>query len=92
MSPLDSASAASVFSESPYSARSASVCVACHSSNCELSRSEKPSSRKGKLFYYEILLKGTAEAQLRRYQATHEGDVDVHLVGMHLASRHGLAT
>src|SRR5439155_580220 len=43
MSPLDSASAASVFSESPYSARSASVCVACHSSNCELSRSEKPS-------------------------------------------------
>jgi hypothetical protein len=32
-------------------------------------RSEKPSSRKDQLFYYEVMLHGTTQATLRRYQA-----------------------
>jgi len=32
-------------------------------------RSESPRNRDGKLYYYEVFLKGTREAALRRYQA-----------------------
>lgn len=35
-------------------------------------RSQKPSARGQTLFYYEVLLKGTSEALLRRFQASHE--------------------
>jgi hypothetical protein len=35
-------------------------------------RSESPSQRGGGLFYYEILLRGTDLATLRRYRASHQ--------------------
>lgn len=35
-------------------------------------RSQKPSERGQALYYYEVLLKGTSEALLRRFQASHE--------------------
>jgi hypothetical protein len=38
-----------------------------------LLRSEEPTPRGGKLFYYELLLKGRGEALLRRYHGAHNG-------------------
>jgi hypothetical protein len=38
-----------------------------------LLRSSEPAQRGDKLFYYEVLLKGTHAAQVRRYQALAEG-------------------
>jgi hypothetical protein len=37
-----------------------------------LLRSEGPSQRGGRLFYYEVLLRGNGAALLRRYQASHD--------------------
>ena len=37
-----------------------------------LLRSVRPTERDGKLYYYELFLKGTASALMRRYQASHE--------------------
>jgi hypothetical protein len=37
-----------------------------------LLRSDAPARRGGSLFYYELALRGTSEAVLRRYRATHE--------------------
>ena len=40
-------------------------------------RSDKPSSRNEHVFYYEVFLRGTTEATLRRYQApVHNGRRD----------------
>jgi hypothetical protein len=36
-----------------------------------LVRSEPPSERDGKIFYYEVLLKGTGSALVRRFEGTH---------------------
>ncbi|HJT75742.1 MAG TPA: hypothetical protein VJ739_00935 [Gemmataceae bacterium] len=36
-------------------------------------RSDKPARRGDELFYYELLLKGNGEAQLRRYHASRRG-------------------
>jgi hypothetical protein len=41
--------------------------------NEALLRSNEPSRRKGDLFYYEVLLKGTQTANVRRYQASPGG-------------------
>jgi hypothetical protein len=38
-----------------------------------LLRSAGPSQRGEQLFYYEVLLRGTTEAVVRRYQASHTG-------------------
>jgi hypothetical protein len=38
-----------------------------------LLRSAAPAQRGEKLFYYEVLLNGTAAATVRRYQAAHDG-------------------
>jgi hypothetical protein len=36
-------------------------------------RSDKPARRGDSHYYYELLLKGTREARLRRYQTTEAG-------------------
>src|SRR5262245_37908383 len=41
--------------------------------NEALLRSVGPARRGERLFYYEVLLRGTTEATVRRYQATHNG-------------------
>src|SRR5262249_37908973 len=38
-----------------------------------LLRSSGPAQRGEQLFYYEVLLRGTTEAAVRRYQAAHDG-------------------
>jgi hypothetical protein len=38
-----------------------------------LLRSDEPAQRGARLFYYELLLKGTSEALLRRYHGVHHG-------------------
>jgi hypothetical protein len=41
--------------------------------NEALLRSAGPTQRAGNVFYYEVLLRGTAEAVIRRFQASHNG-------------------
>lgn len=41
--------------------------------NQALLRSQKPTRREGKLFYYEVRLQGTTLATVRRYQGDPEG-------------------
>jgi hypothetical protein len=40
--------------------------------NEALLRSDEPSQRGGDLFYFEVLLRGTSEALVRRYRAWHD--------------------
>ena len=42
--------------------------------NEALLRSVEPRRRKDDLYYYEILLKGTRQALVRRYRASHQGN------------------
>jgi hypothetical protein len=40
--------------------------------NQALVRSDPPTERAGKIFYYEVVLEGTSSALVRRFEGTHE--------------------